>query len=320
MNFFLHCIFGIKEIVTSVYTYEGGFILGEQQYTPIIAYLGPEASFTHIAANELFGSSGLLARPTIPDCIEAVASGHATYAVVPLENALEGSVPLTIDYMFNENDLYIQAELSIPIEQHLMVHKEQQHHLNEIESVHSHPHALAQCHKYLMYQYRGVPLIQTTSTAAAAKYVSENPQLKIAAIGNRFACEKYDLHMAEESIHDFHFNHTRFVVLAQRKGQIDVKGHSEHPKTTLMVKLPKDDRPGVLHQVLSVFSWRRLNLTKIESRPLKTGLGNYFFIIDVMEDENAPLMKGAMEELAALDCEVRSLGTYYSYEQKPTHA
>ncbi len=291
--------------------------MSEEDYTPIVAYLGPEASFTHIAATELFGSSGLSPQPTIPDCIEAVSSGKATYAVVPLENALEGSVPLTIDYMFNEQDLFIQAELSIPIEQHLMVHPEHANDLASIESVHSHPHALAQCHKYLLYQYRGVPLIQTTSTAAAAKLVAENPEQKIAAIGNRLACEKYNLHMAEESIHDFHFNHTRFVVLSQRKGQIEKENHTNVPKTTLMVKLPKDDRPGVLHQVLSVFSWRKLNLTKIESRPLKTGLGNYFFIIDVLEGETTPLMKGAMEELAALGCTVRSFGTYYSYEQQP---
>src|SRR5690606_26204021 len=138
-----------------------------------------------------------------------------------------------IDYMFSEHDLFIQAELSIPIEQHLMVNPAQAKNLSSIESVHSHPHALAQCHKYLLYQYRGIPLIQTTSTAAAAKFVSENPDKKIAAIGNRLACEKYNLHMAEENIHDFHFNHTRFVVLSQRKGQVDKEGHSNVAKTTL---------------------------------------------------------------------------------------
>lgn len=297
---------------------KGGFFMSEKNYTPIIAYLGPEATFTHVAASELFGDVGLIAQPTIPDCIEAVASGRATYAVVPLENALEGSVPLTIDYMFSEHDLFIQAELSIPIEQHLMVHQSRKDEVDTIESVHSHPHALAQCHKYLLYQHKGTPLIQTTSTAAAAKYVSEHPEEKIAAIGNRLACEKYDLHMVEEKIHDFHFNHTRFIVVSQQKGRIEKAGHTNVPKTTLMVKLPKDDRAGMLHQVLSVFSWRKLNLTKIESRPLKTGLGNYFFIIDVLEDEEAPLMKGALEELTALGCSVRSFGTYYSYEQEAT--
>ena len=85
-------------------------------------------------------------------------------------------------------------------------------------------------------------------------------------------------------------------------------------KTTVMVTLPKDDRSGALHQVLSVFAWRQLNLSKIESRPLKTGLGQYFFIIDVFEDERKPMMNGAMEELKALGCEVKSLGSYNTYE------
>ena len=290
--------------------------MNTEKFTPIIAYLGPEASFTHVAASYLFGKSGLSPQPTIPDCIEAVSTGRATYAIVPLENALEGSVPLTIDYMYNERDLFINAELSIPIEQHLMVNKKQAEFVEDVKSVQSHPHALAQCHKYLMYHFRSVPLIQTTSTAAAAKYVSENPDEQIAAIGNRLAAKKYDLHIAEENIHDFHFNHTRFVVLSLRKGRLEVPNHSEIPKTTLMVKLPKDDRSGVLHQVLSVFSWRKLNLSKIESRPLKTGLGNYFFIIDVVESEDSPMMKGAMEELDALGCSVRSFGTYYTYEDK----
>lgn len=292
--------------------------MSEQDYTPTVAYLGPEASFTHVAATHLFGTDGLVSQPTIPDCIEAVTEGRVAYAIVPLENALEGSVPMTIDYLFHGSDLFINAEISIPIEQHMMVNKKWKDELERLESVRSHPHALAQCHKYLQYNYRRTPLIQTTSTAAAAKYISENPDLCIAAIGNSLAAEKYDLHIAENNIHDFHFNHTRFVVLSLRKGHLEVHGHSELPKTTFMVKLPEDDRSGVLHQILSVFAWRKLNLSKIESRPMKTGLGNYFFIIDVMESEEHPMMRGALEELAALNVAVRSFGTYFSYEQKPS--
>ncbi|WP_153732661.1 prephenate dehydratase [Sporosarcina obsidiansis] len=290
----------------------------EKSYTPSVAYLGPEASFTHIAATDLFGKEGLTPRPTIPDCIEAVTEGHVAYAVVPLENALEGSVPLTMDYMFHGGELFIAAEISTPIEQHLMMNKAQVDFADQLESIQSHPHALAQCHKFLQYRYRRVPLIQTTSTAAAAKYISEQPELRVAAIGNRLAAETYGLHIVEENIHDFHFNHTRFVVLSLRKEMLDHKKHAASPKTTLMVKLPEDDKAGMLHQILSVFSWRRLNLSKIESRPLKTGLGNYFFIIDVNESEEHPMMKGAMEELGALGCTARSFGSYYVYETNPS--
>ncbi|MDW0109623.1 prephenate dehydratase [Sporosarcina aquimarina] len=287
----------------------------QESLKPTVAYLGPEASFTHIAAQDFFGTGALVPFASIPDCIEAVTEGRVAYAVVPLENALEGSVPLTIDYLFHGSDLFINAELSTPIQQHLMVHQQQANAIESLESIHSHPHALAQCHKYLQYHFRRVPLIQTTSTAAAAKYVSENPNLNIAAIGNKLAADTYGLHIAEESIHDFHFNHTRFVVLSLRKETLTYE-NSGIPKTTLMVKLPEDDQPGTLHQILSVFSWRKLNLSKIESRPLKTGLGNYFFIIDVAETEAHPMMKGALEELDALLCEVTSFGSYYTYDQR----
>ena len=292
--------------------------MNNENFTPTVAYLGPEASFTHVAATALFGSSGLVPQPTIPDCIEAVAKGHVAYAIVPIENALEGSVPMTIDYLFHESELFINAAISIPIEQHLMVNEKQAAHLQDIDSINSHPHALAQCHKYLKNHYRRVPLIQTTSTAAAAKYISENPNERIAAIGNRMAAEKYGLHIAEENIHDFHFNHTRFLIISLRQECLVKEGHSEKRKTTLMVELPQDDQSGVLHQILSVFAWRKLNLSKIESRPLKTGLGNYFFIIDVLESDDHPMMQGAKEELAALDCSIRSFGSYYTYEQTPS--
>jgi prephenate dehydratase len=103
--------------------------------------------------------------------------------------------------------------------------------------------------------------------------------------------------------------------LSRANKKIDIAGHDEQAKTTLMIKLPVDDRSGALHQVLSVFAWRQLNLSKIESRPLKTGLGHYFFIIDILADEKITMMIGAKEELQALGCEVKSLGTYFTYKK-----
>ena len=122
-----------------------------------------------------------------------------------------------------ESDLFINAELSTPIQQHLMVHPKQADAVESLSSIHSHPHALAQCHKYLQYHFRRVRYA-TSSTAAAAKYVSEHPELPIAAIGNQLAADTYGLHIAEESIHDFHFNHTRFVVLSLRKETLAYEG------------------------------------------------------------------------------------------------
>jgi prephenate dehydratase len=278
-----------------------------------ISFLGPEASFTHLAALKVFPDGSLLPFTTIPECIEAVAEGRVEYAVVPLENALEGSVPLTIDYLFHEAQLFVTAEVLSPIEQHLLVHPENRD-AESFEAIYSHPHALAQCHKFLFYTYKSTPLEQFSSTSAAAKMVSELPERPIAAIGNEFSAERYGLDILHRDIHDFHFNHTRFFVLSKTNHKLNVAGHDEEIKTTLMISLPEDDRSGVLHQVLSVFAWRKLNLSKIESRPLKTGLGNYFFIVDVLEDENAPMMRGAFEELTAIGCSVKTLGSYYTYK------
>lgn len=282
--------------------------------TKSVAYLGPEASFTHLATKAMFKDELLIPTRTIPECIEAVTKGKVDIAVVPLENALEGTVPLTIDYLFHEADVYVIAEIRTPIHQHLMVHPKNEKNWEEIKTVYSHPHALAQCHKYLYYRFGKVPLEQSTSTAAAAKFVSEHEEICIAAIGNSSAASEYGLSIVEHNIHDFHFNHTRFFVLSKSNHSVQVPGHIDQIKTTVMITLPKDDRSGALHQVLSVFAWRQLNLSKIESRPLKTGLGQYFFIMDVLEDERKPMMIGAMEELKALGCEVKSLGSYNTYE------
>ncbi|RHW38670.1 prephenate dehydratase [Lysinibacillus yapensis] len=277
-----------------------------------IAYLGPEASFTYLATKNLFPKEQLIPLTTIPECFEAVSTGKVDLAVVPIENAIEGTVTLTIDYLYHESDLFVVAEGLSKIQQHLMVHKAQKNHWEKIEEIYSHPHALAQCHKYLYYRFSNVPLHQYSSTSAAAKYVSEHPERCIAAIGNTSSAEKYDLEIVEKNIHDFHFNHTRFLVLSKTNTRLPIEGSDGIAKTTLMLTLPVNVS-GALHQVLSVFAWRKLDLSKIESRPLKTGLGEYFFIMDILADEHNPMMKGAMEELAVLGCTVKSVGTYYTY-------
>ncbi len=287
--------------------------MAEKEWENRVAYLGPEGTFTHLATKRLFENDWLIPVKTIPECIEAVSEGQVDLAVVPIENALEGIVPLTIDYLYHEANLFVAAEMAIPIAQHLMVNKAQLENWENVEHIYSHSHALAQCHKYLYYRFRTVPQNAQSSTAAAAKYVSERPEECIAAIANEAAAARYDLAIVESNIHDFHFNHTRFFVLSKSNIRVESLTHDEQVKTTLMVKLPNDN-PGALHQLLSVFSWRRLNLSKIESRPLKTKLGEYFFIVDVLEDERVPMMQGAMEELRALGCSVKSLGSYYMFE------
>lgn len=286
--------------------------MSENKWEKRIAYLGPEASFTYLATKGLFPNDWHIPYTSIPECIEAVSEGKVELAVVPIENALEGSVPLTVDYLYHEANLFVTAEVMSKIQQHLLVNKKFANDLEGLEEIYSHPHALAQCHKYLFYNHGRVKQTPFASTAAAAELVSKTVDRFIAAIANESAAQKYGLHIAQHNVHDFHFNHTRFFVLSKqniRHGLVPLKAQ---PKTTFMLTLPTDVS-GALHQVLSVFAWRKLNLSKIESRPLKTGLGNYFFIIDILADEEDAMMKGAVEELKSLGCELKSLGTYFTY-------
>ncbi|MDY7221738.1 prephenate dehydratase [Halalkalibacterium halodurans] len=274
-----------------------------------IGYLGPRGTFTEMAVQTLFDDKNVL-KPyrTIPDCMDSVANGDMDAAVVPVENAIEGSVNVTLDYLIHKQRLEIVADIVVPISQHFLVHPNQRD--NEIKKILSHPHAVAQCHEFLRSSYPGVEIEYMTSTAAAAQWVADHPNEPVAAIANEQAATSYQLDMLEKDIHDYDENRTRFAVLA--KGKLSLPPYQVEPytkKTTMMVTL-SSDFSGALHQVLSAFAWRKLNLTKIESRPMKTGLGNYFFIIDVDYEADDVLIPGVMQELEALGCGVELLGSY----------
>lgn len=280
-----------------------------------VAFLGPRATFTDLVTREMFPHEERIPYATIPDCLDAVMEEEVDVTVVPLENTLEGSVNITLDYLIHEINLPIIAEVTTPVKQHLLVHPSVKERWQEVTKVLSHPHAIAQCHKFLHGSLKGVPCENATSTAAAAKYIIEHPDETVAAIANQLAAKEYGLAIAKDNIHDYDFNHTRFIVLSKKNiplqpKTIDIKGY----KTTVMVTLPTD-RSGALHQVLSAFAWRKLNLSKIESRPMKTGLGNYFFIIDIEEKMDEVLIPGAIAELEALGCSVSVLGSYPYYHE-----
>lgn len=274
-----------------------------------ISYLGPSGTFSEMAVLSIFTDGIRKPYPTIPNTMDALADGEVDYAVVPLENAIEGSVNLTLDYIIHKHKLPIVGEINVPISQHLLIHPNNLEHWSEVELVYSHPHAIAQCHDFLRTVLPNAKILYTNSTGAAAKYVAEHPEEKAAAISNEMAQEQYGLAFAQKNIHDYDNNWTRFVILARTENQNIGSPYYTGDKTTLMVTLPSDFS-GALHQVLSAFAWRRLNLSKIESRPMKTGLGNYFFIIDVEHRMDAVLLPGVKAELEALGCGVRILGSY----------
>ena len=278
-----------------------------------ISYLGPAATFTDLAVCSAFPKAEKKACMTIPECMDEVMEGKADLAVVPLENTLEGTVNLTIDYLTQEVDLKIIAELIAPIRQHLLMHPQNAERWKNIEKVMSHPHAIAQCYKFLHTYFEKVPSEEAASTAAAARYVSEHPEELTAAIGNSLSAEKYGLTIVKENIHDYDFNHTKFIVLSKEEQKLELLYESGVEKTTIMVTLPSD-QAGALHQVLSALAWRKINLSKIESRPVKTGLGNYFFIIDINQRMDDILLPNAFAEMEALGCTVKVLGSYLSYQ------
>ncbi len=276
-----------------------------------IAFLGPEASFTQLTATQLFPKDELIPKANILDCFLAVQNNEVDKAVVPLENSIEGTVSMTLDYLYQTSEIKIEAEAVMPIAHHLMIHPDQENDL-AIEKIYSHPQALAQSFHFLNQKYPDVPKQDFASTAAAAKRVSENPDRKIAAVANKFAANLYGLKVIDENIHDVEENHTRFIVISKTENSYQNAMESIGKKTALLITLP-EDHAGGLHQVLSVFAWRNMNLSKIESRTLKTKLGNYFFFVTVVGDWDNVLYINSIDELRAIGADVKFLGNYKEF-------
>ncbi|MGJ9457090.1 prephenate dehydratase [Oceanobacillus sp. CF4.6] len=279
-----------------------------------IGYLGPKGTFTKLAVDTAFNQEVTRGFKTIPECIDAVDKNEIEIGVVPVENAIEGTVQLTVDYLVHQVRLPVAAELIVPIQQHLLVRADFDGELSDISEVHSHSHAIAQCHQFLHQHIPEANMVFTTSTGKAAELVSESRE-SIAAIGNKLAAKEYGLRILKENIHDYPNNHTRFLVLSKNEELVKINHPIRVTKTTLLITLPSD-QAGALHQILSAFSWRKMNLSKIESRPTKTGLGNYFFLIDVDQPYDDVLFPGVKAELESLGCKVTILGTYPVYHLK----
>lgn len=277
-----------------------------------LAFLGPHGTFSEEAARSLPIPDEIEYVPqgSIIEAIEAVWNDKVDLGVVPMENSIEGTVNSTLDWLIHQVDLPILAELALPISQHLMVAKrEQPLAFSDIEKILSHPHAVAQCHRFIKEHLPHATVEYVNSTALAAKMVSEQPDQPWAAIATRLTTQIYPLECAQPNIEDFSNNYTRFVMVGKEPVQLPP---SAVEKTTILVTLP-EDFPGALYQVLAAFAWRKVNLSRIESRPTKRGLGSYYFIIDIEQRMDDVLLPGAFAEIEALGCQIRQLGTYPLY-------
>ena len=267
-----------------------------------IAYLGPKGSFSHHVVQTAFPKEELQAFANITDVIKAYEQGLVDYSVVPVENSIEGSVHESLDYLFHQARIQAVAEIVQPIHQQLMAVPGQ----SKIEKIFSHPQALAQGKKFIEEHYPEAQLEVTASTAYAARFIAEHPDQPFAAIAPRNSAAEYGLELIAEDIQEMEANFTRFWVLGSEIPTIPLQSQTE--KMSLALTLP-DNLPGALYKALSTFAWRGIDLTKIESRPLKTALGEYFFIIDV-DYSDKELVHFARQELEAIGIQYKILGTY----------
>jgi chorismate mutase/prephenate dehydratase len=263
-----------------------------------VAFLGPKATFSHLAAMQQFGlSAELVPQKSIPAVFEEVEKGRVLYGVVPVENSTEGMVSHTLD-MFMESELKINAEILLEVSHYLLSRTGR---LEDVKKVYSHPQPLAQCRKWLADNLPNVPLVDVASTTLAAQIVSED--YTAAAIASEFAASIYNLKVVKERIEDQVNNFTRFLVIGKKLTEA-----SGDDKTSLMFSVK--DQVGILYQMLEPFAKRGINLSKIESRPLKKKAWEYIFFLDMAGHISAPVIADAVQELKVCCQFVKVLGSY----------
>jgi prephenate dehydratase len=268
--------------------------------SPRVGYLGPEGSFSHEALT-LMGSVIPVAGATIADVLSAVARGELDQALVPLENAIEGTVSATIDGLVFDHDLVIVQEIVLPIRMHLLARAGT---LPEgVTRVSSYVHALAQVRGYLA-SLPHAEIVETTSTSQAAIDVAASTE-PFAAVGSALAAELFGLTIIADDIADHDANATRFVLVGRQA--IAAPTGTDR---TLIVCFQDADRPGSLYAILGRFAARDINLTKLESRPTKKGLGEYCFVIEFDGHVADDVVADCLADVQAHLSRVKFLGSY----------
>ena len=263
-----------------------------------MAYLGPKATFTQMAAIRQFGvSARLVPAKSVSAVFDEVIRGRAQYGVVPVENSNEGIVSHTLD-MFFESDLKIYAEIHVEISQCLLSLSGK---MEDVRKICSHPVALAQCRKWLEENLPDVPQVDVSSTALAAQMAAEEGAT--AALASEVAATLYGLRIIKKKIEDNPNNFTRFLVISKTTPE-----PSGNDKTSLMFSVR--DEPGILYRMLEPFSKRNINLSKIESRPIKKKAWEYVFFLDLEGHINESAIQEAVEELGHYCQFVKQLGSY----------
>ncbi|MGH8017254.1 MAG: prephenate dehydratase [Opitutaceae bacterium] len=265
----------------------------------VVAYLGPEATFTHQAALKKFGSMlDYLPLATITDVFNAVEKGDADYGVIPIENSTEGAVFHSLD-MLVESDLKIVAQIFLEIAHHLISRSL----LAEITKVYSKDQAIGQCRRWLHRHLPHAACLDAESTARAVEIARDNPGS--AAIASALAAEMYGVPVAASNIQDKADNTTRFLVVGRKSSGALGQGRD---KSSYVFSL--NDRPGALMTALEPFGRRSISLSKIESRPSKKKAWDYYFFVDVIGHHEDEPVREAIKELEQRCPFVKWLGSY----------
>ena len=270
-----------------------------------IGYLGPKGTFCQAAALQYTDKKYLIAFPTIADVLEAVDQGKIQKGIVPIENSIEGTVNMTLDMMIFDVNVKIQKEIVLPIEHHLLVKKGM--YIKDIQKVFSHPQALGQCRKFLRQHLPYVSVEVSSSTAEAAKQISES-QEPWAAIGTALAGKLYDLETLYSHIQDQVINETRFIVVGKEDAPL-----GKNCKTSIAFSTKETHKPGELYKVLNILALWDINITKIVSRPAKNQLGQYIFFLDIEGHRKEELISEALDMIQRKTSFLKIFGSYEIY-------
>ena len=271
---------------------------------PLVAYFGPAGSFSEEAllSQDDLAAGTRVPGSSVPEVIATVERGDADGGVVPIENMIEGSVSVTLDTLAFDSELLVQREIDLPISLNLCAPAGVV--LADLRTVVSFPHAIAQCRGWLAKKLPQAEARFSNSTSDGAREVAKSKRRDLAAVCNALAADLYDLKVLATDIEDHPENETRFVLVGR-----GVPAPTGHDKTSI-VCFQRQDRPGSLLGILQEFAARDVNLTKLESRPTKQGLGDYCFFIDCEGHVADEVVADALRNVAAKHGEVKFLGSY----------
>ena len=287
---------------------------------PRAGYLGPEGTFSEEAllASAIPGAVQPVPLTSIYEVVMQLRAGELEWAIVPIENSLDGSVSVTLDLLAEEADqLQIVAEALLRVRHSLIASAPVE--LGEIDTVLSHPQVPGQCERFLRHELAHARILPAASTAEAVRTVTSQARRGQAALGTLLAAEIYGGTVLREGVQDSEDNETRFVWLgrAHAGSSPPLEAAGGEWKTSLVFWGPGAERPGWLVRCLDEFARRDINLTKIESRPRRQGLGSYMFFADLSGDAREPAVAAAIAGVRTVCEEVRVLGTYGAAPDRP---